>query len=57
VYSIIGVNMSINIYVQIAAYVALTAALISSIFWIFLSYTWWRSEKKRIKKSRELNNI
>lgn len=49
--------MSINIYVQIAAYVALTAALISSIFWIFLSYTWWRSEKKRIKKLRELNNI
>ena len=49
--------MSINIYVQIAADVALTAALIASIFWIFLSYTWWRSEKKRIKKSRELNNI
>lgn len=56
-YSIIGVDMNLNIYIQIAAYIALTAAFISSIFWIFLSYTWWKSEKKRIKKSRELNNI
>ena len=49
--------MSLNIYVQIVAYVALTAAIISSIFWVLLSYTWWKSEKKRIKKVQEMNNI
>ena len=49
--------MSLNTFIQIVAYIALTAAAISSIFWIFLSYTWWKSEKKRIKKVREMNNI
>jgi len=49
--------MSLNVYIQIAAYITLTAAVISSVFWIFLSYTWWKSEKRRIKKTRELNNI
>jgi len=38
---------------SIAAYIVLTAALISSIFWIGLSFTWWRMEKKRIKKIQE----
>ena len=49
--------MSLNVYIQIAAYITLTAAVVSSIFWIFLSYTWWKSEKRRIKKTREMSNI
>lgn len=49
--------MSLDLYIQIVAYIALTAALISSVFWIFLSYTWWISEKKRIKKTHESYNI
>ena len=40
---------------RIAAYTVLGAALISSIFWIGLSYTWWKLERKRIKKNEENN--
>lgn len=47
--------MNLNMLIQIVAYITLSAALISSIFWIFLSYTWWKSEKKRIKKSKEMD--
>ena len=47
--------MSTNILFQIAAYTVLIAALISSIFWIGLSFTWWKLERKRIKKSQENN--
>ena len=36
-----------------AAYIVLGAALLSSIFWIGLSYTWWKLERKRIKKNAE----
>lgn len=38
---------------RIAAYIVLGAALLSSIFWIGLSYTWWKLERKRIKKIQE----
>ena len=47
--------MSTNILFQIAAYTVLIAALISSIFWIGLSFTWWKLERRRIKKSQENN--
>lgn len=47
--------MSLNILFQIAAYVVLTAALISSIFWVGLSFTWWKLERQRIKKVKENN--
>lgn len=47
--------MSANILFQIAAYTVLIAALISSIFWIGLSFTWWKLERRRIKKSQENN--
>lgn len=36
-----------------AAYIVLSAALVSSIFWIGLAYTWWKLERKRIKKIQE----
>lgn len=47
--------MGLNMLIQIVAYITLSAAFVSSIFWIFLSYTWWKSEKKRIKKSKEMD--
>ncbi len=47
--------MAAKILFEIAAYVTLCGAIISSIFWIFLSYTWWHSEKKRIKKSKQFD--
>ena len=43
-----------NLLLQIAAYIALTAAVVSSIFWIGLSYTWWKLERKRIKKNANI---
>ena len=45
--------MTTNMLVTIAAYVVLGAALISSIFWIGLSFTWWKLERKRIKRNQE----
>lgn len=50
-HSIIGVNMMNTIVIiQIAAYIVLGAAIVSSIFWVGLAYTWWKLERKRIKK-------
>lgn len=45
--------MTASTLITIAAYIVLAAALISSIFWIGLAFTWWRLEKKRIKKNAE----
>jgi len=38
---------------RMAAYIVLGAAILSSIFWVGLSYTWWKLERKRVKKIRE----
>lgn len=38
---------------RIAAYIVLGAALLSSIFWVGLSYTWWKLERKRVKRIQE----
>ena len=40
---------------RIAAYIVLGAALLSSVFWIGLSYTWWKLKKKRVKRIQENN--
>lgn len=46
--------MDTIVIIRIAAYIVLVASLISSIFWVGLAYTWWKMEKKRTKKAREL---
>jgi len=46
--------MSLGILFQIVAYFVLGAAVLSAIFWIGLSYTWWKMERKRIKKGQEI---
>lgn len=38
---------------MLAGCIALVGAIISSICWICLSFTWWRLEKRRIKKNQE----
>lgn len=47
--------MSTIVIIRIAAYIVLGAALISSIFWVGLAYTWWKMEKRRTKKSKEMD--
>lgn len=45
--------MSTVIIFRIAAYIVLVAAILSSIFWIGLSFTWWQLERKRVKRINE----
>lgn len=49
--------MELNSVIQIVAYIALAAAFLSSMFWVFLAYTWWKTEKKRIKESPAFGEI
>lgn len=39
-----------NLFIKIAIYIVLSAAVLSSLFWVFLSFTWWKLEKNRIKR-------
>ena len=45
--------ISPSILFNIASWISLAAALISSVCWVLLSITWWRMERKRIKKADE----
>lgn len=48
-----GEMMTPSLLLLIAGWVALSAAIISSICWVCLSFTWWRLERKRIKRMKE----
>ncbi len=43
--------MSILIYLILG--ILLIAAVVSSIFWIGLSFMWWKLERDRIKKNKK----
>jgi len=45
--------MSPSVLFSIAGWIALGAALISSICWVCISIAWWRMEKRRVKKLSE----
>jgi hypothetical protein len=42
----------LNNFITVATVVALSAAILSSIAWVGLSYTWWRMERKRAKNNK-----
>lgn len=49
--------MTTGMLFSIAGVIALIGAVISSICWICLSFTWWRMEKRRVKRIKEKDNL
>lgn len=42
----------LNNFIEITMIITLIGAILSSIAWVGLSYTWWKMERKRAKNNR-----